>query len=221
MASYLQDGRITETHPQNPINPYGENKRQVEQRLLELADIDQVRSIALRYFNAAGADPGADIGEAHDPETHLIPLVLDVASGRREAIQIFGDDYDTPDGTCIRDYIHVADIAQAHILALQALEKGAASTAYNIGNGEGYSVREVIDTAASVTGKAIASQLAPRRPGDPAQLVGDASRLKAELHWEPAYPGLDQIIDTAWAWHQRRANAESGSVKPSECKANG
>ncbi|MFT5483687.1 MAG: UDP-arabinose 4-epimerase [Halieaceae bacterium] len=203
---------ITESHPQKPINPYGHNKLQVEQRLQELADFDQLNSISLRYFNAAGADPEADIGEDHHPETHLIPLVLDVALGRRESISIFGNDYDTPDGTCIRDYIHVLDIAQAHIRALNALEQGAQTTVYNIGNGQGYSVQEVIDAVQRVTGCEVATTVAPRREGDPPRLVGDASKLRAELSWEPEFAKLDSIIQTAWAWHKSHFSAPNIGV---------
>lgn len=195
---------ISETHPQQPINPYGASKLMIERMLRDFDVAHGLRSIALRYFNAAGADPEGDIGEAHDPETHLLPLVLDVAGGRRSAITVYGDDYDTPDGTCIRDYIHVTDLAQAHVLALQALEQRAAGAVYNLGNGQGFSVREVIDRARQVTGRDIPVTLGPRRPGDPSRLVGDATRIQRELNWRPAYADLDTILETAWGWHERR-----------------
>jgi UDP-arabinose 4-epimerase len=194
---------ICEDHPQDPINPYGASKLMMERILQDFAQAHRLRSISLRYFNAAGADPDGEIGEAHDPETHLIPLVLDTAAGRRSAIQIFGHDYDTPDGTCVRDYIHVSDLAQAHVLALHALEGGASTTAYNLGNGKGFSVREVIATAERVTGRLVSTEIAPRRPGDPARLVGDATRAKAELSWQPRYGDLEKILETAWCWHQK------------------
>jgi UDP-arabinose 4-epimerase len=161
-----------------------------------------LRSISLRYFNAAGADPDAETGESHDPETHLIPLVLDAAAGLRPAITIFGDDYDTPDGTCIRDYVHVTDLAQAHVLALQALEHDAPTTAYNLGNGKGFSVREVIEEAARITGRPIPINIGSRRAGDPPRLVGDAARIRAELGWRPRFADLGTIVETAWRWHQ-------------------
>jgi len=194
---------ITESHPQRPINPYGASKLMVERML---ADFDQaygLRHIALRYFNAAGADPDGKIGEDHDPETHLIPLVLDAAAGMRSNITIYGDDYDTPDGTCIRDYIHVSDLADAHLLALQALEQGGTSRAYNLGNGHGYSVQEVIDTARQVTGREIPVRIGRRRPGDPDRLIGDASLIRQDLGWQPKFAALDKIIETAWQWHMK------------------
>jgi UDP-arabinose 4-epimerase len=196
---------IDEQHPQRPINPYGASKLMIEQMLRDFDAAHALRSIALRYFNAAGADPGGETGESHDPETHLIPLVLDAAAGRRPNITVHGDDYDTPDGTCIRDYIHVTDLAQAHVLALQALELGTASKAYNLGNGKGFSVREVIDRAAVVTGRRIPVQQGPRRAGDPDQLVGDAQRIRRELGWQPRFADLDTILTTAWRWHQGTA----------------
>jgi UDP-glucose 4-epimerase len=163
--------------------------------------------VALRYFNAAGADPDAETGEHHDPETHLIPLVLDAALGRREAITVFGDDYPTPDGTCIRDYIHVSDLADAHVLALDWLVDNDAAAAFNLGNGQGFSVREVIDCARRVTGCEIEEKVGPRRAGDPPALVGDASRARSELGWTPRLAELDTIVATAWRWHQVRFGA--------------
>ena len=195
---------ITEQHPQNPINPYGASKWMIE-RILQDYDIAHgVKSVCLRYFNAAGADPDGETGEDHDPETHLIPLVLDAAAGLRPHIAVFGTDYPTADGTCVRDYIHVTDLAQAHVLALQALEAGAGSTAYNLGNGQGFSVKQVIDTARNVTGCSVPVKSEARRPGDPAVLIGASDRIRAELGWSPQFASLDVIINTAWRWHQRR-----------------
>ena len=194
---------IREDHPQNPINPYGASKWMIERILADFDRAHGLRSMSLRYFNAAGADPEGQTGESHDPETHLIPLVLDAATGKRAAIQVFGDDYDTPDGSCIRDYIHVTDLAAAHVLALQALERGAKTDCYNLGNGQGYSVKEVIAVAQAVTGKTIPIQIAPRREGDPARLVGDASRAVSQLGWQPRFHQLDRIIETAWHWHTK------------------
>ncbi len=196
-------GLITESHPQNPINPYGRSKLMVEQILRDFDPAYQLRSICLRYFNAAGADIAGDIGESHDPETHLIPLVLDAAAGIKPSINVYGNDYDTPDGSCIRDYVHVSDLADAHVLALQALLNGAKSNAYNLGNGRGYSVNEVVAAAKSVTGKAIPVSYGARRAGDPASLVGDATLIKAALGWTPKYSELADIIASAWRWHQR------------------
>lgn len=194
---------IAETHPQNPINPYGASKLMIERMLRDFDSAHGLRSISLRYFNAAGADEQSEIGEDHDPETHLIPLVLDAASGRRESINVNGDDYETRDGSCIRDYVHVSDLADAHVLALQALLKGAVTTAYNLGNGQGYSVFEVIETARTITGKNILVNIGPRRAGDPARLVGDASLIRNVLNWSPRYSALANIIGSAWRWHQR------------------
>jgi UDP-arabinose 4-epimerase len=194
---------IAEESPQNPVNPYGASKLFSERMLADFGTAHGLKSIALRYFNAAGADPDNETGEDHDPETHLIPLVLDAASGRRQTVTIFGTDYDTPDGTCIRDYIHVADIAEAHVKALQALESGASPRAYNLGNGQGFSVREVISTVERVTGLRVLAATGERRPGDPASLVSDAARARKELGWMAQIPDLDEIVRTAWAWHQR------------------
>ncbi len=194
---------IAEDHPQHPVNPYGASKLMIERMLQDFDAAHGLRAIALRYFNAAGADPDGETGESHDPETHLIPLVLDAAAGIRPAITVYGDDYDTPDGTCIRDYVHVTDLAQAHVLALQALEQGAGSNAYNLGNGQGFSVREVIDRAAALTGGHIPVEQGPRRAGDPPRLVGDATRIRHDLAWRPRYADLDTILATAWHWHRR------------------
>lgn len=196
---------ITETAPQEPINPYGRTKLMVEQMLADFATAHGLNWIALRYFNAAGADPDGELGEDHDPETHLIPLVLDAASGRRAAITVYGTDYDTPDGTCIRDYIHVSDLARAHVGAVQALENGVDSGAFNLGNGNGYSVREVIAAAAAATGLDIPVTYGDRRPGDPARLIASAERAREVLGWQPEITDLTEIIRTAWAWHQKGA----------------
>jgi UDP-glucose 4-epimerase len=194
---------IDEAHPQQPINPYGRTKWMVEQALADYDRAYGLKSVCLRYFNAAGADPEGQLGERHDPETHLIPLVLQVASGRRSAISVFGRDYDTPDGTCIRDYIHIQDLCSAHWLALQSLARGGPSQAYNLGNGNGFSVQEVIDVAERVTGRKIAVTDAPRRPGDPARLVADATQARRALGWAPEFSDLATIIAHAWQWETR------------------
>jgi len=191
----LEDARL------NPTNPYGESKLLVEQMLGWMNSIHGLRYASLRYFNVAGAIEG--YGEAHEPESHLIPLILDVALGRREKIKIFGQDYPTPDGTCIRDYIHVEDLAEAHLLALGALEQRS-RVIYNIGNGQGFTVREVIESARRVTGKPIPVEECPRRPGDPAVLVASSEKIKAELGWKPRFAELDKIVASAWGWHQKR-----------------
>jgi UDP-glucose 4-epimerase len=186
---------MTEDLPQRPANPYGESKLQFEKILLWCAERTGLQPVFLRYFNAAGAT--AKFGEHHDPETHLIPNVLKVALGQAEKVQIFGDDYETPDGTCIRDYIHIVDLAQAHILALR---DGIAGP-FNLGNGDGYSVRQVIDAAQEVSGRPIASEVAPRRPGDPPRLIAGAEKAKKVLGWKPRFPALRTIIEHAWKWH--------------------
>lgn len=191
---------ITEDHPQRPINPYGASKLMIERMLRDFDIAHGLRSISLRYFNAAGADQDGEIGEAHDPETHLIPLVLDAAAGKRPVITVFGDDYDTPDGTCVRDYIHASDLADAHVLALRALEGGAGTTAYNLGNGQGFSVREVIAVAEAVTGLRVPVDIGPRRAGDPARLVGNAQAAIDVLGWRPRYIELNDLLSTAWQW---------------------
>ena len=193
-----------------PTNVYGESKLMVETVLNWFHAIHGLRSVSLRYFNVAGAAEGQDgitRGEAHEPESHLIPLILDVALGRRESIRIYGDDYPTQDGTCIRDYIHVSDLADAHLLAVKALETDAARRnrlIFNLGNGRGFSVREVIESARRVTGHAIPAELHPRRAGDPAVLVASSDKAIRELGWKPRYTQLDDIIRTAWIWHQKR-----------------
>jgi UDP-glucose-4-epimerase GalE len=196
---------ITEDEKQAPINAYGNTKLAVERALFDYAAAYPFGFCALRYFNAAGAAPDGSLGEDHEPETHLIPIVLQVALGKRPHVEIFGTDYPTPDGTCIRDYIHVDDLASAHILAVDKLSPGA-SLAFNIGTGRGYSVREVIETAREVTGKPIAVKESPRRPGDPPMLVADAGKIQRELGWEPRYTELRRIIETAWNWHRNHPN---------------
>ena len=193
---------ITEEHPQAPTNPYGESKLFFERIMARYDHAYGLRHISLRYFNAAGASPSGKIGEDHRPETHLIPIILEVALGQREHVTICGTDYDTPDGTCVRDYIHVGDLAAAHLLALEALAEGAESSVYNLGNGEGFSVREVIDMVEKVVGKPIAREEGERRPGDPAVLVASSQRIIQELGWRPKYHDLETIVETAWFWHK-------------------
>lgn len=193
---------IDELHPQLPINPYGRSKLIVEQVLNDYDRAYGLESVCLRYFNAAGADPDGQLGERHEPETHLIPLVLQAASGRRPSISVFGRDYDTPDGTCIRDYIHITDLCEAHWLALLSLVNGAGSQRYNLGNGQGFSVQEVIDTALQITGKKICVVDAPRREGDPARLVADSRLAMQNLGWQPRFSALDVMISHAWNWEQ-------------------
>jgi UDP-glucose 4-epimerase len=202
---------IDEQHPKAPINPYGRSKLMVEDILADMEASCGMRSCCLRYFNAAGADPEGSLGECHEPETHLIPLVLRVASGRRDAITVYGTDYDTPDGTCIRDYIHVQDLCDAHLLALQALAAGSPSARYNLGNGDGYSIREVIAAARRVTGRPITELSGPRREGDPARLVADSTLARKQLGWEPQFAALDTIIEHAWHWEQTQAGVDFGS----------
>ena len=193
---------IDEAHPCRPTNPYGQTKLMVEKILADCDTAHGLRFMALRYFNAAGADATAAIGERHDPESHLIPLVLQVATGQRETIAIFGSDHPTPDGTCVRDYVHVHDLAAAHLLALEALQDGAPSAAYNLGNSNGLSVREVIETARRITGHPIPAVEGDRRPGDPAFLVAASDKARQELGWDPQYETLDVIVESAWKWHQ-------------------
>jgi len=194
---------IDEKHQMQPINPYGHSKLMVEQILRDFDHAYDLKSVCLRYFNAAGADASGELGERHIPETHLIPLVLQAASGRRENISVFGTDYDTPDGTCIRDYIHIEDLCSAHLLALESLVNGGGSRVYNMGNGQGYSIRDVIDTVKQVTGTDFEVIEAPRRDGDPARLVADSKQLQAELGWQPKYPDLMTIIQHAWNWERK------------------
>jgi len=194
---------IDENHPCAPINPYGRGKLMIENIMAEYALAYDLKYVSLRYFNAAGADAGAEIGEDHQPESHLIPLVLDAAAGRRDRIQIFGTDYPTPDGTCIRDYIHVDDLAEAHILALEYLLNGGASDFFNLGNGQGYSVREIISCVEAVTGRPVAAAEGPRREGDPPMLVGSVDKARLVLGWRPHWESLEAIVSSAWNWHQK------------------
>ena len=195
---------IDERHPRAPINPYGRTKNVVEDVLGDYERAYGLRSVCSRYFNAAGADPDGRLGERHEPESHLIPLALQAASGRRAGLSVYGTDYDTPDGTCIRDYVHVSDLCEAHWLALESLRAGAGSQAYNLGNGNGFSVLEVIETAKKVTGVDFAVKHEARRAGDPPRLVADSSAIKAKLGWSPCYADLDTIIAHAWAFERSR-----------------
>jgi len=200
---------ITEQHPCNPTNPYGQSKIAVEKMLHDCDSAYGLKYISLRYFNASGADESGMIGEKHSQETHLIPLVLKVALGERENIRIYGTDYPTADGTCIRDYIHVSDLTQAHLLALKALLSNKESAVYNLGSNKGYSVREVIELAKKVTGKNIPVLEADRRPGDPARLIASSDKIKSSLGWQPRYENLETILQTAWVWHQNDASMEA------------
>lgn len=195
---------IDEKHPQIPINPYGQAKLMVEKILADYDFAYGLKYVALRYFNACGADLDNEIGENHTPESHLIPLILDAAIGKREDIKIFGTDYPTPDGTCVRDYVHVTDLAQAHILALQYLLDGNDSNSFNLGNGKGFSVKEVIDATKKVTGVDFKVTEVERRAGDPPELVADSTKAKQVLKWQPQYADLETIVKSAWAWHQKK-----------------
>lgn len=197
---------IDEAHPNRPLNPYGRSKWMIEQVLADYDKAFDLRSVCLRYFNAAGADPEGQLGERHDPETHLIPLILQAASGRRDNIHVFGRDYDTPDGTCIRDYIHIVDLCSAHLAALEYLNQGGGSDRFNLGNGAGFSVQEVIDAVQTVSGKPVTVINAARREGDPARLVADAKRAKNMLAWQPVYTDLNTIVAHAWQWELKQSN---------------
>ncbi|MBA2875094.1 UDP-glucose 4-epimerase GalE [Thermaerobacillus caldiproteolyticus] len=201
---------IVETDPTTPTNTYGETKLAMEKMMKWVNRAYGIRYISLRYFNVAGAY-GTVIGEDHDPETHLIPLILKVPLGQREEIHIFGDDYDTHDGTCIRDYIHVLDLVDAHILAVEKLRSGSESNIYNLGNGNGFTVKEVIEAARVVTGHPIPARVMARRPGDPAKLVASSEKAKRELGWEPKYPNITDIVASAWEWHQAKPNGYRGA----------
>jgi UDP-glucose-4-epimerase GalE len=192
---------MTETHPQRPINSYGETKLAIERALPHFARAYDLRFAALRYFNAAGADPDGEIGEDHSPEIHLIPRAIDAATGGA-GLNVFGDDYPTPDGTCLRDYVHVTDLADAHLRALEAIVETGKSGAYNLGTGHPHSVREVIDAVERVSGRKVPWTIAPRRPGDPAVLYADPGKARAELHWTPRFATLEAIVETAWNWHR-------------------
>jgi len=211
-----QEVPVTENYPLSPVNPYGQSKETFENILADYQRAYGLNYVSLRYFNASGADPDGKIGEDHDPETHLIPLVLKSAlmaenhslSSQQSSriLKIFGTDYPTPDGTCIRDYIHICDLARAHILALEALSNGMKSQVFNLGNGNGYSVKEVISLSKKITGREIPVIESPRRPGDPAVLVASSEKIKKELGWVPQFPELDRIIDSAWKWHKGHPN---------------
>lgn len=200
---------IDESHPIAPVNPYGVSKAMVEQVLKDYTRSNGLLSVSLRYFNACGADAEGQLGERHDPETHLIPLALQVALGKREALTIFGEDYDTPDGTCIRDYVHVDDLCEAHILALEYLKAGGMESVFNLGNGGGFSVAEILETAERVTGRRIRTVIGARREGDPARLVADSTRAKTVLNWQPRHCEISEIIQDAWAW-ELKVNRDMG-----------
>ncbi|KAF1296785.1 UDP-glucose 4-epimerase GalE [Enterococcus sp. JM4C] len=197
---------IRETTPTNPKNPYGESKLMMEKMMKWCDNAYGMRYVALRYFNVAGAKADSSIGEDHDPETHLVPIILQVALGQREALSIFGEDYDTPDGTCIRDYVHVEDLIAAHILALEYLKAGNESNVFNLGSNNGYSVKEMLEAAREVTGKEIPAKVAPRRAGDPGTLVAASEKAKSVLGWDPQYTSVKAIIKTAWDWHVSHPN---------------
>ena len=207
-ATYGEPERvpILETDRTQPTNTYGETKLSMEKMMGWCSKAHGLRYVALRYFNACGAHPSGKIGEAHDPETHLIPIILQVPNGQREKLTIYGEDYPTPDGTCIRDYIHVTDLAQAHILALDYLMRGGENNVFNLGNGVGFSNKEAVDVARAVTGHPIPAEIGPRRPGDPARLVASSEKAKTVLGWDPKYADLNTIISTAWQWHKNHPN---------------
>lgn len=211
-ATYGEPARvpILETDRTEPTNCYGETKLSMEKMFKWTARAHGLRYVSLRYFNACGAHVSGSIGEAHNPESHLIPLILQVPNGQRACISIFGDDYDTKDGTCIRDYIHVTDLAQAHILAMDYLMDGGASDIFNLGNGVGFTVREVIETARFVTGHPIPAEVAPRRAGDPAQLIASSDKVRTVLGWNPQHADLREIIETAWNWHKTHPHGFAG-----------
>jgi UDP-glucose 4-epimerase len=202
---------ITETHPRRPINAYGETKLAVEYALPHYETAYGLRSVALRYFNAAGADPDGELGEDHAPEIHVIPRVIDAALGR-DTFQVFGRDYDTPDGTCLRDYVHVADLASAHLLALAALRGGAATTQYNLGNGRPTSVNDVLESVERVVGRKVPYTVGPRRAGDPGVLFASSERIRRELGWRPRFEDIDVIVETAWRWRESHPNGYGGKA---------
>ena len=213
-ATYGEPSRIPilEDHPTLPTNPYGETKLAFERALGWYRQAHGFASVALRYFNAARAAPGGELGEDHHPETHLIPRLLAVAAGREEVFRIHGDDYPTADGTCVRDYVHVEDLARAHLLALEALDAGEPGGVFNLGSESGYSVREVVDAAARASGRSIATEVGPRRPGDPPALVASSARIRQQLGWEPRHRDLGEILSTAWEWHSRNPRGYGDSV---------
>ncbi len=199
---YPKTALIDENHVQKPINPYGKTKLAVEYLLGDYAQAYEIKSVSLRYFNAAGADPSGQIGESHDPETHLIPNVLKAVLGEGSGLKIFGNDYGTPDGTCVRDYIHVNDLCQAHLLALHYMDENSGAHAYNLGNGKGFSVLEVINAASEVVGKKVEYEMVARRVGDPPVLVANSHKIQEQLKWQPEYTEISTIISSAWNWHQ-------------------
>ncbi len=201
---------ILENDPTEPTNPYGETKLAMEKMFKWAGNAHGIEFVSLRYFNACGADISGEIGEAHQPESHLIPLILQVPNNQREAVYIFGTDYDTPDGTCVRDYIHVTDLSDAHILALEYLNKGGKSAVFNLGNGVGFTVREVIETARKVTNHPIPAIESPRRAGDPAKLIASSEAAKKVLGWKPKHESLEEIIQSAWNWHKNHPNSYNG-----------
>jgi UDP-glucose 4-epimerase len=192
---------IDEQHPKNPTSPYGDSKLAVEVMLKSFDRAYGLKSVCLRYFNAAGADPDGQIGEDHHPEEHLIPLAILAAMGKKPSLKIFGTDYDTKDGTCVRDYVHILDLADAHLQAIKHLRSGGESRRYNLGNGQGFTVKEVIETVERVSGKSVPHESAPRRPGDPAKLIASSSRIREDWSWSPKFPKLETIVETAWKWH--------------------
>ena len=202
---------ISENHPKHPINPYGFSKYAVEVMLADFATAHGLRSVALRYFNAAGADPDGEIGEGHDPETHLIPIVLEAAGGQRDFVQIFGDSYATKDGTCVRDYIHVSDLADAHVRALDYMKDNEGAAAFNLGNGNGFSVREIVDMASRVTGRTIQTRIGPARDGDSAVLIADFSRAATALGWVPKFTAVEDQVGHAWNWYQKQLGQPVGA----------
>src|SRR5690625_342864 len=195
---------ITEEMPTSPTNPYGETKLMIEKMLHWTSEAHGIKYVALRYFNVAGARDSAEIGEDHDPETHLVPITLQVALKQRDHLTIFGDDYDTPDGTCIRDYVHVTDLIDAHILAMKYLQKGNDSNIFNLGSNDGFSVKEIVQATEKVTEKPIPTKIGQRRPGDPATLIASSNKAKSVLGWQPKYTTIEEIITSAWKWHQKR-----------------
>lgn len=203
---------IDEEHPKNPTSPYGDTKLAVERLLASFDRAYGIQSVCLRYFNAAGSDPAGVLGEDHDPETHLIPATILAALGKTPGLKVFGTDYDTPDGTCVRDYVHVCDLAQAHLLAIRHLREGGESRQYNLGNGKGFSVREVIDTVERVVGRPIPRETAGRREGDPAVLIASSDRIKADWGWSPEYPDLATIVEHAWRWRQSHPDGYRSSA---------
>jgi len=196
---------ISEGHPQNPINPYGKSKYMIEKIMNDYSEYYDFNHVSLRYFNAAGADTDTEIGEAHDPETHLIPLVIKAANGEKENIEIYGTDYDTKDGTCVRDYIHVNDLGRAHLMSMEHLIEGGGSEIFNIGNGEGYSVKEIINAVEKVSNQKINRIESDRRKGDPAVLIADNSKIKGQLNWSPKIKDIESIIETVWKWQKNRS----------------